>query len=107
MILGKRREAARLVAAAGLDIRADATSEVISMLVRGAKQYGAMMRGAEVSIPTNDAMLVAAAGRAMAENHTAIDRLSEVMGSTALAMPILHRVQEAAEDSLVANRPPE
>ena len=77
------------------------------MLVHGAKQQADMIRGAPVPFKVTDAMLVAMAGRIMATNRTAVGRLAEVVGSTALAMPILNRLQEAAEDSLVANRPRE
>ena len=105
MILGKRREAMRLVEAAGLDIRAESTTEVIAMLVQGAKQQADMIRGTALTFKVTDGMLVAMAGRIMALNQSAIGRLAEVVGSTALAMPILHRLQEAAEDALVDAKP--
>lgn len=107
MILGKRREALRLVEKAGLDIRAEATTEVIDMLVQGAKQQGDMVKSVAVGFKVTDAMLIAMAGRIMALNQSAIGRLAEVVGSTTLAMPILHAVQEAAEDALVSLRPPQ
>lgn len=106
MILRKRREAMRLTEAAGLDIRAESTTEVIAMLVLGAKQHAEMIRSSPPSsFKVTDGMLVAMAGRIMAENRTAIERLAEVVGGVDRAMPILHRLQEAAEDALVAARP--
>lgn len=107
MILGKRREALSLVKKAGLDVRSESSSDVIAMLVLGAKQQEDMVRGAPVGFKVTDAMLVAMAGRVMALNQSAIGRLTEVVGSAAVAMPILHAVQEAAEDFIVALRPSE
>lgn len=107
MILGKRREAVRLVERAGLDIRAESTTEVIAMLVHGAKQQADLCRGVDLPFRVTDVMLVAMTGRTMELNHSAMERLAEVVGSRALAMPILQALQEAAEDSIVANRPAE
>ncbi len=104
MILGKRREAVRLVEKAGLDIKSEEAAEVIDMLIQGAKQQGDMVRGTPVDFKVTDALLVALAGRIMALNQSAIGRLAEVVGGPAQAMPILHALQEAAEDAIVANR---
>jgi hypothetical protein len=97
----------RLVEKAGLDLRAESTSEVIAMLIQGAKQQGDIVRASAVGFKVTDAMLVAMAGRIMALNHSAIGRLAEVVGSTVVAMQILHAVQDVAEDSLVAMKPSE
>lgn len=107
MIMGKRREAIRLVEKAGLDARADSTNEVIAMLIQGAKQQDDIVRASAVGFKVTDAMLVAMAGRIMALSQSAIGRLAEVVGSEAVAMPILYAVKDAAEDSIVAMKPPE
>ena len=105
MTLQMHSEAARLVETAGLDIELETTSEVIEMLVQGARQHADMIGAVAVSFEVTNAMLVALAGRTMGDNVTALDRLAEVAESRGAALSILQSVQEAAEDALVRLRP--
>ena len=79
MFFGKRRHAMRLIDELGIPIKSDLATELVDMLIAGAKQHQQMIRGM-ADIKFSDQELILTSAAAMINNQTAFERLSMDFG---------------------------
>ena len=96
MFFAKRRWALRVIEGTGVSASSELATELVDMIIQGAKQYPELTR--HVGQSMSDPELVLPATAAMAQNQSAVSRLQELGMSLGESQAVLNRVHEAGRD---------